>query len=206
MVRVCLRRSLALPCSPRRARQLRRRPWRGHPRPWWAPVRCARRRPARIRRSSRSTHGRARPADLRDAVRSRTPRNVVSYASFRAQDRVHAAAYVLPHLARGRPNVVVFNEDIGLATLGDRLARSRRAGRCSRTAVRRAATAREPCGVARRAVSVDDARTPGRSHAYQRAVPRRWRASARGSSRRRTRSCAASWGRSPRSPSATAST
>jgi hypothetical protein len=45
-------------------------------------------------------------------------RNVVSYGSFRAKIECLLRAYVLPHLARHRPNVVVFNEDIGLATFG----------------------------------------------------------------------------------------
>ena len=45
-------------------------------------------------------------------------RNVVSYASFRRKIDCMLRTYVLPHLARGRPNVVVFNEDIGLAALG----------------------------------------------------------------------------------------
>jgi hypothetical protein len=42
--------------------------------------------------------------------------NVVSYASFRADITCLLQRYVLHRLARGRPNVVVFNEDIGLAT------------------------------------------------------------------------------------------
>jgi hypothetical protein len=42
---------------------------------------------------------------------------VVSYATFRSKIECMLRTYVLPHLARGRPNVVVFNEDIGLATL-----------------------------------------------------------------------------------------
>jgi len=45
-------------------------------------------------------------------------RNVVSYATFRRTIDCMLRVYVLPHRARGRPNVVVFNEDIGLATLG----------------------------------------------------------------------------------------
>lgn len=45
------------------------------------------------------------------------PSSVVSYASFRAKIDCMLRRYVLPHLARGRPNVVVFNEDVGLATL-----------------------------------------------------------------------------------------
>lgn len=44
--------------------------------------------------------------------------SVVSYASFRTKIDCMLHRYVLGHLARGRPNVVVFNEDIGLATLG----------------------------------------------------------------------------------------
>jgi hypothetical protein len=44
--------------------------------------------------------------------------NVVSYASFRSKIECMLRRYVLPHLALGRPNVVVFNEDVGLATLG----------------------------------------------------------------------------------------
>jgi hypothetical protein len=44
--------------------------------------------------------------------------NVVSYHSFQAKIDCMLRRYVLPHLARGRPNVVVFNEDVGLATLG----------------------------------------------------------------------------------------
>jgi hypothetical protein len=44
-------------------------------------------------------------------------RYVTTYASFRKKIDCMLRQYVLPHLARGRPNVVVFNEDIGLATL-----------------------------------------------------------------------------------------
>jgi hypothetical protein len=44
--------------------------------------------------------------------------DVVSYASFRDSIDCLLRRYVLPHLARHRPNVVVFNEDVGLATLG----------------------------------------------------------------------------------------
>ena len=43
--------------------------------------------------------------------------NVVSYASFQTKIDCLLRRYVLPHLARGRPNVVVFNEDVGLATI-----------------------------------------------------------------------------------------
>ena len=45
-------------------------------------------------------------------------RNVVSYSSFRTKIECMLRSYVLPYRARDRPNVVVFNEDIGLATLG----------------------------------------------------------------------------------------
>jgi hypothetical protein len=44
--------------------------------------------------------------------------NVVSYANFRTKIDCMLRRYVLGHLAAGRPNVVVFNEDIGLAVLG----------------------------------------------------------------------------------------
>ena len=44
--------------------------------------------------------------------------DVASYASFRDAIDCLLHRYVLGHLARGRPNVVVFDEDIGLATLG----------------------------------------------------------------------------------------
>lgn len=43
--------------------------------------------------------------------------SIVSYASFRQKIDCMLRRYVLGHLARGRPNVVVFNEDIGLATI-----------------------------------------------------------------------------------------
>jgi hypothetical protein len=45
------------------------------------------------------------------------PRNVVSYASFREKIECMLRRYVVPHLAPHRPNVVVFDEDVGLATL-----------------------------------------------------------------------------------------
>ncbi len=44
-------------------------------------------------------------------------RNVVSYASFRDKIACMLRRFVLPHLARHRPNIVVFDEDVGLATL-----------------------------------------------------------------------------------------
>jgi hypothetical protein len=43
--------------------------------------------------------------------------SVVSYGSFYAAIDCMLRRYVLPHLARGRPNVVVFDEDVGLATV-----------------------------------------------------------------------------------------
>jgi hypothetical protein len=42
---------------------------------------------------------------------------VTTYAAYRAKIDCMLRAYVLPHLARGRPNVVAFNEDVGLATV-----------------------------------------------------------------------------------------
>lgn len=55
--------------------------------------------------------------------------NVTTYARFRAKIECLIRRYVLPYLARGRPNVVVFNEDVGLMTLavGSRGAAARRA-------------------------------------------------------------------------------
>jgi hypothetical protein len=44
--------------------------------------------------------------------------NVTSYASFAATVDCVMRRWVVPNLARGRPNVVVFDEDTGLATLG----------------------------------------------------------------------------------------
>jgi glycerophosphoryl diester phosphodiesterase len=44
--------------------------------------------------------------------------NVTSYGTFRAKIECMIRRYVVPHLARHRPNVVAFNEDIGLMTLG----------------------------------------------------------------------------------------
>src|SRR5205085_8817819 len=45
--------------------------------------------------------------------------NVTTYKRFRTKIQCLLREYVLPHLARGRPNVVVFNEDVGLMTLGE---------------------------------------------------------------------------------------
>ena len=44
--------------------------------------------------------------------------NVESYAAFRTKIECMILEYVEPRLARGRPNVVAFNEDVGLLTLG----------------------------------------------------------------------------------------
>ncbi|HSO99016.1 MAG TPA: hypothetical protein VLP43_08685 [Solirubrobacteraceae bacterium] len=44
--------------------------------------------------------------------------NVTFYGSFRATVECLLAKWVLPYRATGRPNVVVFDEDMGLATLG----------------------------------------------------------------------------------------
>jgi len=43
--------------------------------------------------------------------------NVRSYGSFRTKIECMIRRYVVPHLAKHRPNVVAFNEDIGLMTL-----------------------------------------------------------------------------------------
>jgi hypothetical protein len=45
-------------------------------------------------------------------------RNVVSYGSFRTKIECLIRRDVVPHLAHDRPNVVAFNEDIGLFTVG----------------------------------------------------------------------------------------
>jgi hypothetical protein len=46
------------------------------------------------------------------------PRNVVSYTSFRRKIECLIRADVVPHLAHGVPNVVAFDEDIGLMAVG----------------------------------------------------------------------------------------
>lgn len=53
--------------------------------------------------------------------------NVVSYQSFRTKIECMIREYVVPRKARGRPNVVTFNEDVGLMTLatGSRGAQAR---------------------------------------------------------------------------------
>jgi len=43
--------------------------------------------------------------------------NVVTYRAFRAKIECMIRDYVVPHLAKGRPNVVALNEDVGLMTL-----------------------------------------------------------------------------------------
>lgn len=45
------------------------------------------------------------------------PRNVVTYGAFRRKIDCMIRELVVPRLARDRPNVVVFNEDIGLMTI-----------------------------------------------------------------------------------------
>ena len=45
-------------------------------------------------------------------------RHVVTYASFRTKIECMIRERVLPRLAHGAPNVVAFNEDVGLITLG----------------------------------------------------------------------------------------
>jgi len=44
--------------------------------------------------------------------------NVATYTTFRRKIECMIREYVVPHLAKHRPNVVVFNEDVGLMTLG----------------------------------------------------------------------------------------
>ena len=131
--------------------------------------------------------------------------NVVSYASFHATIDCLLRRYVLPYRARGRPNVVVFDEDTGLATLalGSR-------GALARGAVRPAPRARlraggQPCG-ALGALALLERRL---RRAARRLPPAHVGASARSTgcaSPRPTRSSAAFWPRSPPRPGATAST
>lgn len=45
-------------------------------------------------------------------------RSVLTYGSFRKRIDCMIRRYVVPRLAKGRPNVVVFNEDVGLMTSG----------------------------------------------------------------------------------------
>jgi glycerophosphoryl diester phosphodiesterase len=45
-------------------------------------------------------------------------RHVTTYGAFRKKIECMIREYVVPHLARHRPNVVAFNEDVGLMTLG----------------------------------------------------------------------------------------
>jgi glycerophosphoryl diester phosphodiesterase len=45
-------------------------------------------------------------------------RNVTTYKAFRKKIECMIREYVVPHLARHRPNIVAFNEDVGLMTLG----------------------------------------------------------------------------------------
>jgi hypothetical protein len=89
-------------------------------------------------------------------------RSVVSYATFRRKIDCMLRVYVLPHRARGRPNVVVFNEDIGLAAMGigsrGRIARDVIAHRGGPHCVAGA----EPCGALGAVSSLTDA--------YRRAV------------------------------------
>ncbi|HZU59723.1 MAG TPA: hypothetical protein VE983_02090, partial [Solirubrobacteraceae bacterium] len=86
--------------------------------------------------------------------------NVTTYARFRAKIRCLIREYVLPHLARGRPNLVVFNEDVGLMTLaiGTRGAAARRAfgGRGSPSCQGEG----EPCGTLAALAAVSAAYSP----------------------------------------------
>lgn len=44
-------------------------------------------------------------------------KNIATYAAFRAKIECMVREYVVPRLARGRPDLVAFNEDVGLATI-----------------------------------------------------------------------------------------
>jgi glycerophosphoryl diester phosphodiesterase len=75
-------------------------------------------------------------------------RNVVTYAAFRTKIECALQEFVLPHLARGRPNVVAFNEDIGLMTIatGSRGQPARQAFAEPRDAPSCQSSAAQPCG------------------------------------------------------------
>jgi hypothetical protein len=45
------------------------------------------------------------------------PRHVVDHAAFRTKIECMVREHVVPRLATGRPNVIAFNEDVGLATI-----------------------------------------------------------------------------------------
>jgi hypothetical protein len=79
-------------------------------------------------RCARVRASRELPATLALDPKPRAPRifaiqfkqdlaNVTTYAAFRTKIDCLLRDYVLPHLARRRPNMVVFNEDVGLMTL-----------------------------------------------------------------------------------------
>ncbi|MBX5468823.1 MAG: hypothetical protein IRZ21_02890 [Thermoleophilaceae bacterium] len=82
--------------------------------------------PTRAQCARTQAHRTAPPIESYDAKRGsirvfamqykQEARNVRSYSTFRAKIECMIRTYVVPRLARGRPNVVVFNEDIGLAT------------------------------------------------------------------------------------------
>ena len=139
---------------------------------------------------------------------SRTRANVRTYAAFRRKIECAIRTQVLPHLAHGRPNVVVFDEDVGLMTAA--IGAARRAAR---------ALARDdPAGrrrLPRPGLPVRDAAaararsaTPTRASVayYHRHLPGLGLAPRSCSSPRPTRSRGASWRTSPTSPAATAST
>ena len=105
--------------DPRRARRVVRKAV--GPRPRIPPPPTAR----KCRSVSAATH--LSPQVSRDPA-PRAPRvfamqykqevaNVVSYGAFRTKIECLIREYVEPRLARGRPNVVAFTEDVGLATI-----------------------------------------------------------------------------------------
>lgn len=75
-------------------------------------------------------------------------RNVVTYEAFRTKIECALREFVVPYLARGRPNVVAFNEDVGLMTIatGSRGRPARQAFAEPRDAPSCQSTAAQPCG------------------------------------------------------------
>lgn len=82
-----------------------------------AKARCARVRASRERPATLALDPKPRAARIFAIQFKQDLANVTTYAAFRTKIDCLLREYVLPHLARRRPNVVVFDEDAGLMTL-----------------------------------------------------------------------------------------
>jgi hypothetical protein len=91
--------------------------------------------------------------------------NVVSYRSFRTKVECMLVRDVVPHLAKHRPNIVAFNEDVGLMTLatGSR-------GAAARAIFREPDCTPSPCGALGALTAISAAYSPQIS-AYQARFP-----------------------------------